>query len=144
MKRTIQLLFLSLLLTIGVSGQNSTNVKIEELTTATFKQKVWNFDKSKTMQRVGNLPIILDFHATWCRPCKMLAPHLQLIQNNYNGKLLIYKIDVDQQPELAKLFNIEAMPTIIFINSKMTYKSELGYKDFDEFDALVKKYFLLK
>ena len=144
MKKTIQLLLISLIMSAGIFAQNANNVKIIELTSASFKQKVWNFDKNKSFTRIGNTPIILDFHATWCRPCKMLAPHLQAIQNKYKGKLIVYKIDVDKEPELARLFKIEAMPTIIFINSKTGYKSELGYKDYDEFESIVKKYFFSK
>lgn len=144
MKKTIQLLLISLIMSAGIFAQNANNVKIVELNTAAFKQKVWNFEKNKKFTRIGNTAIILDFHATWCRPCKMLAPHLQAIQNKYKGKLIVYKIDVDKEPELARLFKIEAMPTIIFINSKTGYKSELGYKDYDEFESLVKKYFFGK
>lgn len=144
MKKTIQLLLISLIMSAGIFAQNANNVKIVELNTAAFKQKVWNFDKNKSFTRIGNTPIILDFHATWCRPCKMLAPHLQAIQNKYKGKLIVYKIDVDKEPELARLFKIEAMPTIIFVNSKTGYKSELGYKDYDEFESIVKKYFFSK
>ncbi len=142
-----KILLLSLLL-ISISNygysQQKTTYKILDLTTQTFKQKVWNFDKSKSFKRVGNMPIILDFHATWCPPCKKLAPHLQAIQNKYYGKLIVYKIDVDEEPELAKLFKVEAMPTIIFINSNTSFTSELGYKDLAEFEALVKARFGLK
>ncbi|MGB4415812.1 MAG: thioredoxin family protein [Paludibacter sp.] len=144
MKKTIQLLMISLFLSAGLLAQTTENVKIIELNTASFKQKVWNFDKNKTFTRVGNIPVILDFHAVWCRPCKMLAPHLQAIQNKYNGKLIVYKIDVDQEPELARRFNVEAMPTIVFVDSKTGYKSELGYRDYDEFEALVKQHFFSK
>jgi thioredoxin len=144
MKKTIQLLFIGLLFSVTMFAQADQNVKIDELTTATFKQKVWNYDTNKAFDRIGKLPIILDFHATWCRPCKMLAPHLQAIQNKYNDKLIIYKIDVDKEPELARLFKIEAMPTIVFVNSKTTYTSELGYKSFEEFEALVKERFFSK
>jgi thioredoxin len=144
MKKTIQLLMISLFLSAGLLAQTTENVKIIELNTASFKQKVWNFDKNKTFTRVGNIPVILDFHAVWCRPCKMLAPHLQAIQNKYNGKLIVYKIDVDEEPELARRFKVEAMPTIVFIDSKTGYKSELGYRDYDEFEALVKQRFFSK
>jgi len=140
-------LFLLLLLLIasnyGYSQQKGT-VQILDLTTQTFKQKVWNFENNKTFNRIGKMPIILDFHATWCPPCKKLAPHLQAIQKKYNGKLIVYKIDVDKEPELAKLFKVEAMPTIIFINGKTSFTSELGYKDLSEFEALVKARFSLK
>lgn len=140
MKRTIQFLLLVFIITSSASAQKSSNVQITELNTQSFKQKVWNYDKSKSYERVGNLPIILDFYATWCRPCKMLEPHLVAIQKKYTGKLIIYRIDVDKQPELAQRFNIDAMPTVIFMN-KTNYKSELGYKEFDEIEKLVKTYF---
>ena len=112
MKKTIQILFLAFLVSAGAFAQK--DVTIDELSTASFKQKVWNYSKNTNFNRVGELPVILDFYATWCRPCKMLAPHLQTIQNKYKGKLIVYRIDVDKEPELAKLFDVKAMPTIIF------------------------------
>ncbi len=144
MKKLIQTLLLLTIISTPFFAQKSDNVKIIDLTTADFKQKVWNFDNNKSFNRIGKLPIILDFHATWCPPCKKLAPHLQAIQNKYNGKLIVYKIDVDKEPQLARLFKVEAMPTIVFINSKTSYKSELGYRDYDEFEKLVKNNFSIK
>ena len=144
MKKLIQSLLLVMIISTSGFAQKSEDIKIIELTTADFKQKVWNFDKNKAFTRVGNLPVILDFHATWCRPCKMLAPHLQAIQNKYKGKLIVYKIDVDKEPQLARLFKIEAMPTIVFVDSKTNYKSELGYRDYDAFETLVKQKFFSK
>lgn len=144
MKKTAYLLLFSLLVAFSATAQSTANVKIEELNTKTFKAKVWDFEKNTSFKREGKLPIILDFHATWCRPCKMLAPHLQAIQNKYNGKLIVYKIDVDLEPELAKKFKVEAMPTIVFVNSATSFKSELGYRDYAEFEALVKSHFFKK
>lgn len=144
MKKTFQLLLIALIISLGASAQNTENVKIVELNSALFKQKVWNFAKNKSFTRVGDQPIILDFHAVWCPPCKRLAPHLQAIQNKYKDKLVVYKIDVDQEPEIARLFKIEAMPTIVFVNSKTNFVSEVGYRDYNEFEALVQKYFFAK
>jgi len=141
MKKTFQLLLIALIISVGASAQNTENVKIVELNSALFKQKVWNFAKNKSFTRVGDQPIILDFHAVWCPPCKRLAPHLQAIQNKYKDKLVVYKIDVDQEPEIARLFKIEAMPTIVFVNSKTNFVSEVGYRDYNEFEALVQKHF---
>jgi len=141
MKKTFQLLLIALIISVGASAQNTENVKIVELNSALFKQKVWNFAKNKSFTRVGDQPIILDFHAVWCPPCKRLAPHLQAIQNKYKNKLVVYKIDVDQEPEIARLFKIEAMPTIVFVNSKTNFVSEVGYRDYNEFEALVQKHF---
>lgn len=141
MKKNLQALLLYLFVASSIVAQKPSNVQILELNTQNFKQKVWNFDKDKSFNRISEIPIILDFHATWCRPCKMLAPHLQAIQNKYKDKLIVYKIDVDKEPELAKLFKVEAMPTIVFIGNKKSYNSELGYRDYDEFEALVKTKF---
>jgi thioredoxin 1 len=144
MKRTFKLILVGLMVGAGALMGQVNNVKIIDLNTQTFKQKVWNFEHDKKFKRVGEQFIILDFHATWCRPCKMLAPHLQTLQNKYKGKLIVYKIDVDQEPELAKLFKVEAMPTIVFINSKTTFKTELGYKEYAEYETIVKNYFAIK
>ena len=118
-------------------AQNAPKVEITDLSSQSFKQKVWNFDKDKSFTRIGNLPIILDFHATWCGPCKMLFPHLQAIQNKYKGKLIIYRIDVDKEPLLAQRFKVEAMPTLVFMGSKNNYKTELGYQEYNALDKLV-------
>ncbi len=144
MKNKLQALLLCLIVSASIVAQKTTNVQIIELNSQLFKQKVWNFEKNKSFTSESKIPVILDFHATWCRPCKMLAPHLQTIQNKYKGKLIVYKIDVDKEPELARLFKVEAMPTIVFIPKNKGYKSELGYRDYDEFEALVKTHFFKK
>lgn len=142
MKKIINVL-LSLLFCASLLAQKN-SVQIVELTTEQFKQKVWDFDKSKSFSRKGDLPLILDFHATWCGPCKLLSPHLQSLQNKYRGKLIVYKIDVDNEPNLAQLFKVNALPTLVFIGSKNTFNTELGYKDAEELEKLLKKYFFKK
>ena len=87
--------------------------------------------------------VFIDCYTTWCGPCKLLAPHLQAIQNKYKGKLIVYKIDVDKSPELAQKFNVDAMPTIVFMNNK-SFNSELGYREFNDLENLVKTYFFRK
>jgi len=139
MKRTFQIIMLCFIVSTTAMSQNTTKVEILDLNLQSFKQKVWNFDKDKSFNRLGSLPIILDFHATWCGPCKMLAPHLQAIQNKYKGKLVIYRIDVDKEPLLAQRFNIQAMPTMVFMGSKTSFKSELGYQEYDALEKLVLK-----
>ena len=144
MKRTIQIIMLCFIVSVTAMAQNATKVEISDLNLQGFKQKVWNFDKDKSFNRVGNLPIILDFHATWCGPCKMLAPHLQALQNKYKGKLIVYRIDVDKEPVLAQRFNVNAMPTIVFIGNKTSFKTELGYQEYDALEKLATKYLFIK
>ncbi len=144
MKKTIQLLLFCFIASYVAVAQKPAKVEIVELNLKSFKQKVWNFDTDKTFKRVGKTPIILDFYATWCKPCKMLAPHLQAIQEKYNGKLIIYEIDVDKEPELARRFNVNAMPTLVFIGSTTGYKTELGYQEYVDLEKMVMKYFFTK
>jgi thioredoxin len=141
MRKTIQLLMICFIVSSASIAQKPAKTEIEELNLKTFKQKVWNFDKDKTFKRVGKTPIILDFYAIWCKPCKMLAPHLHAIQEKYIGKLVIYEIDVDKEPALAQRFDVSAMPTMIFIGSPTVYKSELGYREYAELEKTVIKYF---
>ena len=139
MRKTFQMLLVGMLFSTVALAQKSANVEIVELNAKSFKEKVWNFDKDKSFKRIGNLPIILDFHAVWCGPCKILSPHLQAIQNKYKGKLIVYKIDVDKDPELAQRFKVNAMPTMIFIGMKDKYKPEVGYSgDYSELEKMVK------
>lgn len=144
MKKTINLLMLCFIVSSMSIAQKTSKTEIAELDLKGFKQKVWDFEKNKTFKSNSKTPIILDFFATWCRPCKMLAPHLQALQNKYQGKIIIYEIDVDKEPELAQHFNVSAMPTLIFIDTQTTYKTELGYQEYEVLEKLMQKYFLGK
>lgn len=144
MKKTIQMLMLCFIASSMTMAQKPANVGIQELNLKTFKQKVWNFDKNKTFLREGKTPIILDFYATWCKPCKMLAPHLKALQEKYNGKIIIYEIDVDKDPELAQRFEVNAMPTLVFIGGPLSYKTELGYQDYADLEKMMNKHFFPK
>ena len=112
------------------------------ITTADFKKYVWDFEKdSQNIVLKTNVPVILDFYATWCGPCKMLAPELKALQKEYKDKLVIYKIDVDREKELAKFFGVKVMPTIFFIpmQGKATYAQ--GNMTQDQLKEIVDQYF---
>lgn len=120
---------------IGVMGQ-------EQITTQQFKAKVWDYrTDSKGIVLKSNLPVILDFYATWCRPCKMLAPELIQIQKLYKGKVLVYKIDIDQEPELAQVFGVQSVPTVYLIKKDGNYDGFLGYRTADEIKQVVDSFF---
>jgi thioredoxin len=88
---------------------------IEHLTTQTFKDKVFNFEENKDWKFAGNLPALVDFYADWCGPCKMVAPILEELAAEYEGKLRIYKVDTEEQRELAAMFGIQSIPSLLFI-----------------------------
>lgn len=92
------------------------NGKVIHLTKAEFLAKVYNFEKNpKEWKYEGDKPAIVDFYATWCGPCKALAPVLEELAKEYAGKVYIYKIDVDKEEELAGAFGIRSIPTLLWI-----------------------------
>lgn len=80
-----------------------------------FKDKVFNYETEKEWKYSGTLPAIIDFYADWCGPCKMVAPILEELSDEYEGKLLIYKVDTEKELELSGVFGIQSIPTILFI-----------------------------
>jgi thioredoxin 1 len=87
---------------------------MEHLTLDTFKAKVFNFEANKEWKFEGELPCIIDFYADWCQPCKMVAPILEELAKEYDGKINIYKVDTEDQTELAGAFGIRSIPSLLF------------------------------
>ena len=87
---------------------------MEHLTKETFLEKVFNFEKNKEWQFEGKLPCLIDFYADWCQPCKVVAPILEELSKEYEGKVNIYKIDTEDQQELAAAFGIRSIPSLLF------------------------------
>lgn len=87
-----------------------------QLTTAGFKEKIFNYEKKKDWKYEG-LPAIIDFYADWCGPCKMVAPILEELSTEYEGKLVIYKVNTDKEQELSAVFGIQSIPTLLFIDA---------------------------
>ncbi len=88
---------------------------VEHLTKETFLERVFNFEKNKEWKFEGTLPCLIDFYADWCGPCKMVAPILEELAKEYDGKINIYKIDTEDQQELAGAFGIRSIPSMLFV-----------------------------
>lgn len=85
------------------------------LTKAEFLSKVANYEKSPTEWKyLGDKPCIIDFYASWCGPCKTIAPILEELAKEYEGQLYIYKINTEEEQELAGAFGVRSIPTVIF------------------------------
>ena len=148
MKRTI---FFTVLLGLIIATSctnsskksNSKNVEIEKvsskitpehLTLESFKEKIWDFEaKSDDWSYKGSEACIIDFYADWCGPCKIIAPIMEELAAEYEGKIKIYKIDTDDERELASAFGIRSIPSVLFIpqNGKPMMKTgALSKKDY--------------
>lgn len=88
---------------------------LEHLTIESFKEKVFDFEANKEWKYNGTVPCLIDFYADWCGPCRMVAPVLEELQKEYGDKLLIYKINTEEQRELAGLFGIQSIPSLLFV-----------------------------
>ena len=88
---------------------------IEHLTKETFKEKIFNYETNQEWKFEGKLPCLVDFYADWCGPCRSVAPILEELANEYNGKLEIFKIDTEEERELAALFQVQSIPSLLFV-----------------------------
>ena len=86
----------------------------ELLTKNAFLEKVFDFEKNKEWNFQGEVPVLIDFYADWCGPCKALAPVLEQLSNEYEGKIKIYKVDTEAEPELSAAFGIRSIPSMLF------------------------------
>lgn len=88
---------------------------LEHLTSETFKQKVFNYETNKEWKFEGDKPCVIDFYADWCSPCKMVAPILEELGKEFEGKMNIYKVDTEAQQEISAVFGIRSIPSILFV-----------------------------
>ena len=103
---------------VGIVNTTETKTKsevnMEHLTKETFQQKVFDYENNKEWKYEGDLPCLIDFYADWCGPCKMVAPILEELSKEYDGKIRIYKVDTEAQQELAAAFGIRSIPSMLF------------------------------
>ena len=150
-------LFLSFMLT-GCAGK-SKDTKAEEqkvavvenaistirLTKAEFLAKVSNFEANPNEWKyLGDKPCIVDFYATWCGPCKTIAPILEELAGQYKGQIYIYEVDVDAEPELANAFGIQSIPTLFFCPMKGDQQIMQGGMPKESFEKAIAEILLKK
>ena len=85
----------------------------------------------------AELPVFIDFWATWCGPCKMLAPIVAEIADEYTGRVKVCKVDVDAQPELAAAFRVNSIPTLVLMDHGVVKNVSVGYRPKSELTAML-------
>lgn len=108
-------------------SQQSSNVVVQHLTKAEFLKKVWNYEKnSKEWKYEGEKPCIIDFYTTWCGPCKRLSPILEELAQEYAGQIVVYKVNTEVEKELAAVFQVRSIPTLLFCPMKENPQMNVG------------------
>ena len=99
---------------------------VEHLTKETFLKKVFNFEDNKEWKFEGEKPCIIDFYADWCGPCKMVAPVLEELSKDFDGKIDVFKVNTEEEQELASAFGIKSIPSFLFVPSEGQPQMALG------------------
>ncbi|TAJ11559.1 thioredoxin [Marinilabiliaceae bacterium JC017] len=111
---------------------------VEHLTNETFKEKVFNYENSKEWKYEGEVPCMIDFYADWCGPCKMVAPILEELAEEYDGKIKIYKVDTEVERELASVFGIQSIPSLLFVPQEGQPQMAAGALPKDTFEKAIR------
>ena len=108
-----------------------------------FIKKVWDFEKNPNQFVFkGKVPAIVDFYADWCGPCRKVAPVMEKLAKEYDGRLVIYKVNVDQARDLASAFQISSIPTVLFIPVKGQPSKQVGALSEDGYRKVIEEQLL--
>ena len=114
-----------------------------ELTSEQFSQLVYDIN-SEEMKYLGNKPAIVDFTATWCGPCRSIAPILEELAKEYSDQIVIYKVDVDKCRDIAEAFGISSIPAILYIPLNGDPSMTIGARNKSKFQSEIDKILLGK
>jgi thioredoxin 1 len=156
MKKILLVLFLSfsfLLDACNNSGTGGPENKVSEvkdgvvtqMSTQMFIKLIWDYKTdSKVFTYSGKLPCIIDFYADWCRPCKMVAPIMEEYAKEYSGKIRVFKVNTDAEPELAQLFQIRSIPSVMFVPKTGKPQMTVGALPKESFTKIINEFLLVK
>lgn len=119
------------------------NTLVKTLDYKTFVKKVWDIETSpNNFMYKGKHPCIIDFYADWCGPCKRVAPIMESIAEEYEGRLIVYKVNVDQEQKLPLIFKVKNIPTVFFLPTDGQPLSQVGALSKEEYISIINKHLI--
>ena len=111
---------------------------VTNLTTAEFKNLIYDYEKNPNEWVFkGTKPVVVDFYVDWCKPCRSIAPILEELAQEYSGKVNFYRVNIDNEEELAKAFNISSIPVVIFSGMKGKPQGTMGAYPKEEYKKYI-------
>ena len=155
-KTFIVILSIFMLASCGNSNKNSNkNSSTQDITTIeedtfvksldykNFVKKVWDIETyPDSFAYKGKLPCMIDFYADWCGPCKRVAPIMENIAQEYEGKIIVYKVNVDQEQKLPLIFKVKNIPTVFFLPKEGQPLSQVGALSKEEYISIINKHLI--
>lgn len=144
MKKSILIAMVLIVASVTACAQNKKDEsKVKQMTYKEFTKKVWDFEKDpNTFNYKGKLPAVIDFYADWCGPCRRVAPIMEKMAEEYDGRLLVYKVNVDQERELAAAFQVKSIPMVLFIPMEGQPMMQVGAMQESEYKKVVEEQLL--
>ena len=141
MKKTLLIAFALFAACItSVAQESKTESKVKHLTYKEFLFTVWDFETyPNTFKYRGKKPAIVDFYADWCGPCRRVAPIMEKLAEEYDGKLLVYKVNTQNESALADAFQIRSIPSVLFIPMEGQPMKQVGAMSEEEYRRIVEE-----
>lgn len=126
-----------------VAAEKETAGTVVYLNEESFRQLVWNYSQNpQDWVYEGELPAVIDFYADWCGPCKRVAPIMEKLAKDYNGKVIIYKVDTDANRELSSVFGIRSIPSVLFIPKNGKPAMQPGAMQEEQYKQIIEEFVL--
>ncbi len=142
MKKALFTLALCILFGAASFAQEEAKVesKVKQLTYSEFIKTIWDFEKNNTtFDYKGKLPAVIDFYADWCGPCRRVGPIMEKMAQEYDGKLLVYKVNVDNERQLASVFGVRSIPMVLFIPVEGQPMAQTGAMTEQQYRQVIEK-----
>lgn len=128
---------------VATTSDSKTSGSVIYLNEESFRQLVWNYNVNpQDWVYEGELPAVIDFYADWCGPCKRVAPIMDKLAQEYDGKVVIYKVDTDANRELSSVFGIRSIPSVLFIPKNGKPAMQPGAMQEEQYKQIIEEFVL--